>query len=73
MNAGTLSYRTDLSAEEQAIAARAIDQYLGRTALSESIARGPSDFFQKYAQVAPRDPALPRLSPHVLRAAGVGR
>jgi hypothetical protein len=71
--ANTSGYWENYGAITGMIAARAIDQYLGRTALSESIARGPSDFFQKYAQVAPRDPALPGLSPHVLRAAGVGR
>jgi hypothetical protein len=71
--ANTLGYWESYGAITGMIAARAIDQYLGRTALSESIARGPSDFFRKYAQVAPRDPTLPALSSHVLQAAGVRR
>jgi hypothetical protein len=71
--ANTSGYWENYGAITGMIVARAIDQYLGRTALSETIARGPSDFFQKYAEVAPRDPALPVLSPEVLRAAGIRR
>jgi len=51
------------------IIARQIDQSLGREALMETIASGPSDFFGKYATLMSRDSGLPALSPLVLQAA----
>ena len=51
------------------IVARQIDQTLGREALMETIAGGPSDFFGKYATLMSRDSGLPALSPLVLQAA----
>lgn len=42
--------------------AREIDLRMGRTALIESIARDPSDFFQKYFSLVRQDSNLPRLS-----------
>ena len=51
------------------IMARQIDQTLGRQALVETIANGPSDFFAKYADLMKRDGGIPSLSPLVLQAA----
>ena len=51
------------------IIARQIDQSLGREALMETIASGPSDFFGKYATLMSRDSGIPALSPLVLQAA----
>jgi len=51
------------------IIARQIDQSLGREALMETIANGPSDFFGKYATLMSRDGGIPALSPLVLQAA----
>ena len=48
------------------IVARQIDQTLGRQALVETITRGPTDFFGKYADLTRRDPGLPALSPQLV-------
>ncbi len=49
------------------IIARQIDQTLGRTALMETIALGPRDFFGKYIQMMRRDSSIPQLSDAVVR------
>jgi hypothetical protein len=51
------------------IVARQIDQTLGRQALSETIARGPADFFGKYADIMKRDGSIPVLSGAVIQNA----
>jgi hypothetical protein len=51
------------------IIARQIDQALGRQALSETIARGPSDFFGKYADLMKRDGSIPVLSGAIIQSA----
>ncbi len=51
------------------IIARQIDQTLGRQALSETIARGPADFFGKYADIMKRDGSIPVLSGVVIQNA----
>jgi hypothetical protein len=48
------------------IVARQIDQSLGRQALMETIARGPDDFFGKYASLMRKDPSLPALGQDVI-------
>jgi hypothetical protein len=48
------------------IIARQIDQTFGRSALMESVAAGPVDFFAKYAEVMRRDTNVPSLSPILL-------
>jgi hypothetical protein len=55
------------------IIARQIDQTLGRMALVETIARGPSDFFGKYVELMKRDNNFPRLSDTVVRELGRSR
>lgn len=55
------------------IAARAIDQTLGRASLSETIARGPDAFFGLYADLMKQDSSLPQLSPRVLREISLRR
>ncbi len=50
------------------IMARQIDQGLGRTALVETIANGPVDFFAKYIMIMQRDASAPPLSTGVIRA-----
>jgi hypothetical protein len=45
--------------------AREIDLQLGRSALIETIARGPIDMFSKYINLTERDSNLPKLSPTV--------
>ena len=49
------------------IIARQIDQTLGRTALVETIASGPTDFFGKYAELMRRDGNIPILSDAIIR------
>ena len=44
------------------IIARQIDQTMGRTALLETVERGPDDFFGKYAGLMQKDDGLPKLS-----------
>jgi hypothetical protein len=48
------------------IAARQIDQTLGRSALVETLRSGPNAFFATYAQLMKRDRGIPSLSPLVL-------
>jgi hypothetical protein len=48
------------------IIARQIDQTFGRSALMESVAAGPIDFFAAYAEVMKRDTNVPPLSPILL-------
>lgn len=45
------------------IIARQIDQSLGRTALVETLRKGPNAFFSTYLQLMKRDPGVPQLSP----------
>ena len=47
--------------------ARQIDLTLGRSALAETIANGPSDFFVKYIEIVTRNNNLPALSPLLRR------
>ena len=46
--------------------AREIDEQLGRTALVETIAAGPADFFGKYVSLMKRDSNIPSLSAPIL-------
>lgn len=55
------------------IVARQIDQSLGRSALMETIARGPADFFGKYITLMRGDNSLPPLSDAVVRFLGTAR
>jgi hypothetical protein len=71
--ANTSGYWESYGAMTGMIMARAIDQYLGRSGLSETIVRGPADFFLKYAELTRRDPALPALSPSILRSISPSR
>jgi hypothetical protein len=48
------------------VIARQIDLILGSQALSETIARGPADFFLKYEQAQRMGSEAPRLSPRIL-------
>ena len=45
----------------------AIDSKMGRNALTEAVANGPADFFQKYDGLTAQYPELPKLSPEVLQ------
>ncbi len=47
--------------------ARQIDLTLGRSALAETIANGPGDFFLKYIELVTRNNNLPPLSPSLQR------
>ncbi|HEX9657867.1 MAG TPA: DUF5700 domain-containing putative Zn-dependent protease [Bacteroidota bacterium] len=49
------------------IIARAIDNNLGRQALTETIADGPDDFFGKYIRLMKTVGDLPQLAPEVVR------
>jgi len=49
------------------IIARAIDNNLGRQALTETIANGPDDFFVKYIKLMRTVGDLPQLAPEVVR------
>jgi hypothetical protein len=46
--------------------ARAIDQKLGRRALSATVAAGVDDFFLQYVSLAERDNSLPKLSEAIM-------
>lgn len=50
------------------VMAKQIDQALGRQALTETVAKGPIDFFRKYIEAAKRDGNLPPLSSAVVQA-----
>jgi hypothetical protein len=50
------------------IIAKQIDQGLGRQALTETIAKGPLDFFWKYVELSRRNPDISPLSPAVVQA-----
>ncbi len=50
--------------------ARAIDQKLGRAALTATVANGANDFYMKYNQLAERDNSLPQLSKSISRHIG---
>jgi hypothetical protein len=50
------------------VMAKQIDQALGRQALTETVAKGPIDFFEKYIEAAKRDANLPALSSSVVQA-----
>ncbi len=62
----TSGYWDNYGAITGMIIARQIDQTLGRQALVETIANGPEDFFEKYAELSKRDGELPALSPQLL-------
>lgn len=42
-----------------------IDRKLGRAALTETVAKGPYDFFRKYVELSQRSGDLPPLSTHI--------
>ena len=65
----TSGYWENYGAITGMIIARQIDQALGRQALSETIARGPSDFFGKYADLMKRDGNIPVLSGAIIQSA----
>jgi hypothetical protein len=44
------------------IIARAIDQKLGRRALTETVANGVDEFYHTYIALSDRDSSLPKLS-----------
>jgi hypothetical protein len=50
------------------VVARQIDRTYGRTALVETIERGPNHFFRLYLDITRRDPGLPAFSPAVRQA-----
>jgi hypothetical protein len=62
----TSGYWDSYGAMTGMIVARQIDQTLGRQALMETIAAGPTDFFSKYAELMRRDTGIPPLSPQIL-------
>lgn len=49
------------------VMAKQIDQAMGRQALTETIAKGPVDFFAKYVDASKRDGNLPALSPSLIQ------
>lgn len=65
--ANTSEYWQNYGAITGMIIARQIDNTFGRTALSESIANGPIDFFLKYLEVMKQQNDYPQLSPTVIR------
>ncbi len=60
--ANTSGYWQNFGAIAGMIIARQIDDTFGRTALSETIALGPEDFFRKYVTIVSRGGAVPPLS-----------
>lgn len=46
--------------------ARAIDRHLGRTALTETLAKGVDEFFRMYISLCRRETGLPVLSPAIV-------
>jgi hypothetical protein len=50
------------------VIAKQIDQGLGRQALTETIAKGPLDFFWKYIELTKRNPDVFPLSPALVQA-----
>ena len=50
--------------------AREIDRRLGRNALTETVSRGPQDFFQKYQYLSNQDGSLPRLDDAIIAEIG---
>jgi hypothetical protein len=70
-NSNTSGYWESYGAITGMIVARQIDQTLGRQALMETIAKGPDDFFGKYAEVAEKDDTFPKLGKTVLKEVGV--
>jgi hypothetical protein len=65
--ANTSEYWQNYGAITGMIIARQIDNTFGRVALSETIARGPIDFFLKYVEVMKQQNEYPQLSPVVLQ------
>jgi hypothetical protein len=63
----TSGYWESFGALTGMIIARQIDQGMGRSALVETIASGPIDFFGKYVDLMRRDPTIPQLSARVVR------
>ena len=64
--ANTSGYWENYGSITGMIIARQIDNTFGRAALSETIARGPADFFGKYAEVMRQQNDYPPLSPTLL-------
>lgn len=62
----TSGYWDNYGAITGMIIARQIDNTLGRQALVETLANGPSDFFLKYASLPASDSPIPVLSPRVI-------
>ncbi|MEW6509541.1 MAG: DUF5700 domain-containing putative Zn-dependent protease [Bacteroidota bacterium] len=69
----TSGYWDNYGAITGMIIARQIDNTLGRQALIETIALGPTDFFAKYAGIAERNAELPQLGPRLLEFLRRGR
>jgi hypothetical protein len=65
--ANTSGYWENFGSITGMIIARQIDNTFGRAALTETIARGPADFFGKYMDVMKRENDYPRLSPLLLQ------
>ncbi|HEX9006766.1 MAG TPA: DUF5700 domain-containing putative Zn-dependent protease, partial [Bacteroidota bacterium] len=65
-SANTSGYWESFGSITGMIMARQIDGTLGSQALSESIARGPADFFLKYAQAQRLSSDSPQLSEKVM-------
>ncbi len=63
----TSGYWESFGAMAGMIAARQIDQTLGRSALVETLRSGPNSFFAAYAQLMKRDRGIPAFSPLVLQ------
>jgi hypothetical protein len=71
--ANTSGYWESFGSITGMIIARAIDQNLGRTALSQTIAGGPKAFMNTYVDLMYRNTDLPPLSTDILRYLGRSR
>jgi hypothetical protein len=67
-SSNTAGYWESFGAITGMVMAKAIDQELGREALSETLARGPADFFTRYLEAARREGDLPALGASVRQA-----
>lgn len=65
--ANTSAYWESFGSIGGMIMAREIDRNLGRQALTETIARGPADFFVKYIRALERGSDAPLLSPKIVQ------
>ena len=66
-SSNTSGYWESFASMAGMVMAKHIDQTLGRNALTESVARGPLDFFGKYLEVTRREGDAPRLTPQLVR------